>query len=66
MIGISDVVLIEADRVHTLGKKAPAVRIDKPEHAVALLDAKKAASAETVIDNSSPFGLLQSDTPTAE
>ena len=62
-IGISDVVLIEADRVHALGKKTPAVRIDKPEHAVALVNAKKTASAETVIGNSSPFGSLQSDTP---
>ncbi len=61
-IGISDAVLIEADRVHALGKKTPAVRIDKPEHAVALVNAKKTASAETVIGNSAPFGSLQADT----
>ena len=58
-IGVSDVVLIEADRIHALGKKAAAVGIDQPEHAVALVNAKKAASAETVIGDSTPFGSLQ-------
>ena len=64
-IGISDVVLIEADGVHALGKKAAAVGIDKPEHAVMLVNAKKAASAEAIIGDSTPFGSLQADTPTA-
>ena len=65
-IGIADVVLIEADSVHALGKKAAAVGIDQPEHAVALVNAKETASAEAVIGDSTPFGSLQSDTPTAE
>jgi len=66
VIAISDMVLIEADRIHALRKKATAIRIDKPEHAVALANAKKAASAEAVIGNSTPFGSLQLDTLTAE
>jgi hypothetical protein len=65
-IGTSDAVLIEAERIHALGKKAAAVRIDKPEHAIALINTKNAASAETVIGDSAPFGSLQSDTPPAE
>jgi hypothetical protein len=58
-----DAVLIEADRIHALGKKAAAVRIDKPEHTIALVNAKKAASAETIVGDSAPFGSLQADTP---
>ena len=58
-------VLIEADRIHALGKKAAAVGIDQPEHAVALVHAKKSAAAETVIGDPAPFGSLQADTPTA-
>jgi hypothetical protein len=56
-------ILIEADRIHSLGKKTATVRIDKPEHPVTLVDTKKAASAEAVIDDSTPFGSLQEDTP---
>ncbi|MGB8402082.1 hypothetical protein [Bradyrhizobium sp.] len=59
-------ILIEADGIHALGKKAATVRINKPEHAVAFVNAKKAASAKTVIGDSAPFGSLQSDPPTAE
>jgi hypothetical protein len=56
-------VLIEADRIHAFGKKAATVGIDKPEHAVALVNAKKAASAEATIGDSSPFGSLQAIPP---
>ena len=59
---LSDVILIEADRVHALGQKPAAVGIDQPEHAVALINAKKAASAEAVIGDATPFGSLQNDT----
>src|SRR5579859_3838858 len=64
-VRISDSVLIEADRVHALGQKASTVRIDKPERAVALVNAEKAAAAEAIIANSSPSGSLHSDIPTA-
>jgi hypothetical protein len=60
------VVLIEADRIHALGQEAAAVGIDKPEHAIALVNTEKAASAEAVIGDSTPFGSLQAETPTAE
>ena len=63
--GVSDVILIEANRIHSLGKKTATVRIDKPEHSITFVDTKKAASAETVIDDSTPSGSLQDDTPTA-
>jgi hypothetical protein len=62
-MGISDLVRIEADRIHALGKKAAAVRIDQPKHAVALVNAKKAAPAEAVIGDPAPFGSSQADTP---
>ena len=62
-IGIPDAVLIEADRIDALGKKAATVGIDKPEHTIALVNAKKAASAETIVGDSAPFGSLQADTP---
>ena len=58
-IGSSDMILIEADRIHALGKKTAAVRIDKPEHPVTLVNTKKAASAETVIGDSTPSGSSQ-------
>jgi hypothetical protein len=65
-IGISDMVLIEADRIDTLGKKTATVRIDKPEHPVRFVDTKKAASAEAIIDDSAPFGSTQENLPTAD
>jgi hypothetical protein len=37
-----------------------------PEHAIALVDAKKAAGAEAIIGGSTPFGCLQAGTPAAE
>jgi hypothetical protein len=65
-IGVANVILIEADRIHALGQEAAAVGIDKPEHAVALVNTEKPASAEAVIGDSTPFGSLQAETPTAE
>ena len=56
-------VLIEADRIHALGEKTATIRIDKPEHAVTLVDAKESASAATFIDDSAPFGSLQIGCP---
>ena len=61
--GVPDMILLEANRIHALGKKTTTVRIDKPEHPVALIDTKKAASAETVIGNSTPSGSSQDDAP---
>jgi hypothetical protein len=57
------VILIEANRIHALGKKTATVRIDKPEHPITLVDTKKAASAETVTGDSTPSGSLQDDIP---
>ena len=65
-IGIADVILIEADRIHALGQEAAAIGIDKPEHAVALVNTEKAASAEAVIGDSTPSRSLQSATSTAQ
>ena len=62
---IPDVIRIESDVIHAFGNKAAAIGIDQPEHSVMLADAKEAASAEAVIDDSTPFGSLQSDTPAA-
>jgi hypothetical protein len=64
--GIADRILVETDRVHALRQETTAVRIDKPEHSVALIDAKKAAPVKAVIGDSTPFGSLQTDAPPAK
>jgi hypothetical protein len=61
-IGISDVVLIEADRIHALGNETATIGIDKPGHAVTFANVKETASAETIVGDSTPFGSLQSST----
>jgi hypothetical protein len=61
-IGISDVVLIEADRIHALGNETAAIGIDKPGHPITFANAKETASAETIVSDSTPFGSLQSST----
>jgi hypothetical protein len=53
-IRIADTILIESDRVHALGKKPTAIWINQPEHAVPLIDAKKAACLEATIRNATP------------
>jgi hypothetical protein len=64
-IGISDLVLIDPNRIHALGDKPTPIGIDQPEHAIALINAKKSAATEPVIGNSTPLGSLQSKAPTA-
>ena len=61
-----DTVLIEADGVYALGKKPAAVGVDKPEHTVALVNAKETAAAETIIGDSAPSCSSQSDTPATD
>ena len=65
-IGSSDMVLIEADRIHALGNETAAFGINKPENTVTLVNAKEPASAGAIIGDSAPFGSLQLDTLTAE
>jgi hypothetical protein len=65
VFGGSDVILIEADRIHALGEKTATIRVDKPENAVTLIDTKESASAATFIGDSAPSGSLQLVAPTA-
>jgi hypothetical protein len=56
-------ILIETDRIDPLREKFTAIGIDQPEYAVALGNAKEAASAEVAVDDPSPFRSSQARPP---